>query len=127
MSLTLASVLRKVVSNQDDISYRSDYSGRGMYGKRCIGLDGDRNAINALLAEVGKALLEHVFDARDDEDKVYDAHIEAQDVMDALFSYRQDSMGLGIIVYWPDNKDIDENGNVYVDEGDQLDDEEDAA
>lgn len=61
-----------------------NYSGRGMYGRNCAGieLDGDADllALGAVIAEM----------------------VEDEDLKTSLMrGVRLDSMGLGIIAYWP--------------------------
>ena len=60
------------------------YSGRGMYGKKCVSITGDEEErISAW--EVARALWFNNLD---------------QDDLDVP-APRQDSMGLGIVLYWP--------------------------
>jgi hypothetical protein len=68
------------------------YSGRGMFGKQCVGvtLDGDGSSFQ-LGAAVSAALLD--MDADDGPSDVEDL---------ARIRVCTDSMGRGIIVYWPD-------------------------
>lgn len=65
-----------------DYSIRS-YSGRGMYGKSCLAIVGNR--IN---------LLELGFLIRDND---YDENIDTGE----LSKYQTDDMGLGTVYYWP--------------------------
>jgi hypothetical protein len=58
-----------------------EYSGRGMYGKQCVGIDCDN--VNETLAYLVESC-ESTSDA---------AHI--------IRTMKQDSMGLGAIIYWP--------------------------
>jgi hypothetical protein len=64
----------------DDVDLRS-YSGRYMYGKDCIGLDGNFKDIMRVLFKAA------VLDPEAFEDC-------------GLDNFSQDSMGLGSIVYW---------------------------
>jgi hypothetical protein len=66
--------------NEGDVRY--DYSGRGMYGKKCVGLDvpSVRTAVKTLVAL-----------AESDSDLA----------SDLAGAWTQDSMGLGVIVYFP--------------------------
>lgn len=63
------------------------YSGRGMYGARCVAIEPDRGDLMALGIEVAR------------EAAGRDADLEA--VADAFRGARIDSMGRGIVVYWP--------------------------
>lgn len=66
---------------------RADYSGRGMYGKACVGFDLDRGTGPA---EFAMRLAMYLVD-NGEEDL---AELMSEDVA-------QDSMGLGSIVYFP--------------------------
>lgn len=67
------------------------YSGRGMYGKQCLGVDIDTNTnvfeFIADLIDAANCASEH------------DDHLSV--VLEALRGSRTDSMGLGQIIYWP--------------------------
>jgi hypothetical protein len=120
MPLSLAKFLRDAVDNScGDVSYRSDYSGRAMYGKRCIGIDGGVADCHKVIAEVIHSIMDEVIDSQDSQ-----VREEARDVIDVLMSYRQDSMGLGMILYWPNAEDIDENGDAFEDEDEGDEDDE---
>lgn len=67
--------------------FRDDYSGRGMYGKICVGIVGDFNPLWLVLC-----LADVIRDSVTDDD------ICAEDF---LGEPRQDSMGKQIIVYFP--------------------------
>ena len=69
-----------------DIRVRS-YSGRGMYGKDCLGVDIKRRGLGSLMAAI-------VRETRDEDE---------QDIIAAaLEGMESDSMGLGMIYYFPD-------------------------
>jgi len=63
------------------IDFRPDYSGRAMYGRKCIAVEGA--SLTEVLAEVVAAC--------------EDVETAALLIRDA----RYDQMGLGIIIYWP--------------------------
>jgi hypothetical protein len=83
--------IQDLISDIDGAELRS-YSGRGMYGKQCLGIDMDSMADAFRFALM----------------------VEDEDLTVALSNPCFDSMGLGIIVYFP---------NVEAPEG--IDDEED--
>ncbi len=82
-----------------DTDFRpSSYSGRGMFGKQCVGASGDGSALEimAALVEALPANLPEV--AEDGEQAVDDfADLLAELMSDA----RTDSMGRGTVIYWP--------------------------
>jgi len=64
----------------DEDNVRTDYSGRGMYGRTCVGFDLDSKGD---LLNLG-------------------ASLQANGLLDEFYSSASfDSMGLGIIVYFP--------------------------
>jgi len=116
MNLSLAKFLRTAVDNNcDDVQYRHNYSGRGMYGKRCVGITGGRIEVQKILADVMHQIMDAVVDSQDAQ-----VREEARDVIDVLMDYRSDNMAHDIIIYWPNVEDIDENGDMFeVDEEDE--------
>lgn len=72
------------------------YSGRGMYGKSCLGFETSRgqSAIRAT-AEIMADLAETC--QYDSDDK-----IEISDFLEFFSDVKEDSMGLGMIIYFPD-------------------------
>lgn len=72
-----------------DIDIRTDYSGRAMYGKTCLGIVTDMSGWG-LAAEVRNAL-------------EYTSWAEEEDFLDYILTHepRTDSMGRGTIYYWP--------------------------
>lgn len=98
MEITKAKFMEAVSyaeENHEDIRLREDYSGRGMYGKTCIGVVGDPIA----LAEFETALaLLTVMDDLDDEVNGYTALNSLTDVQDMR---REDSMGMDRVYYYP--------------------------
>lgn len=90
MTQAIAELIRYVAEDgNEDTSFRNNYSGRGMYGRECVGIVGSEDDCKALMAEVIKEA-----HARGDE-------VEFDDVVDMMFDYSQDSMGLDVIIYWP--------------------------
>lgn len=63
------------------------YSGRGMFGKECVGISADN--VGDTLAD----LLQAAKDAEDDE--------SVDVVIDALRDMRTDNLGRGVVVYFP--------------------------
>lgn len=80
-----------------------EYSGRGMYGRHCLSIVTDHHSVHSfeLALQLGRAAADS---GRFDE------------VEDAISDTREDSMGLGTVIYWPSIP--------YV-KGDDSDDEED--
>jgi len=62
----------KQIAEENGWDFRDDYSGRGMFGASCVGIDGD-----------------------------YATPIIEAAAAAGITGARQDSMGKGVIVYWP--------------------------
>jgi hypothetical protein len=82
-------ILRAVIDNSGDCDVKvRSYSGRGMYGEQCVGVDTDGGDFGYGI--VAAAMIE----AADDD--------EREALALAFSKTRTDGMGRGIIVYWPD-------------------------
>lgn len=93
---------------EEEFKIRS-YSGRRMYGKNCLAINGDNLNMAVIGYLIGRnAVEEHEYDPR------------AETVGDTdLMRMRSDSMGLGEIYYWPDIPYVgndDEDEETYDDE-----------
>jgi hypothetical protein len=81
------------------------YSGRGMFGDTCLAVTIDRNGINEfeLMGRLVEAAAQHGADKADNEHEFANESVnEAMEpVVEALRGTRTDSMGLGIVIYWP--------------------------
>lgn len=88
------------------------YSGRGMYGKECLGADIDRGGLGSFMADVIMGMEAHV------------AAENREEIAEAFRSMSTDSMGLGMIVYFPgvpyegDTESEDDEDGDDEDEGD---------
>lgn len=82
--------LRDTCDKVDNVKFYPKYSGRGMYGRECIGIVGSHTDCMNLIAEVIKnAALEY-------EDNRY----KFNDIVDTLMNSEHDNMGYDIIMYW---------------------------
>lgn len=79
-----------------DVDFRPEYSGRGMYGKNCVGFVVQRPAVG--LMSVGAALAE-VLRLADEDDVDYDEKLNLLHYM--VTNACMDNMGMDMIVYFP--------------------------
>ncbi len=93
----LAEKIRDLAEQGDGADFRSDYSGRCMYGKSCIGV---------VVEDTSSFLMLFAYLARE---------VEEAD-LDDITNVRQDSMGRKIIYYWP---------SIQMEEDDEEDEQED--
>lgn len=82
--------LIKEYCENEGLNYRENYSGRGMYGKSCVAVDCN----NPLVALAG--IFAYLVDSDDD--------IDGYDVLSTLGEPREDSMGMGRVLYFPELK-----------------------
>jgi hypothetical protein len=75
--------LQTILEACDDCQVCS-YSGRGMSGRTCLGI-----VVNSSVGEVLAMLVESVDDSNREE------------IVQAVRSMRTDSMGRGVVLYWP--------------------------
>lgn len=84
-------------ANVDTDNIRADYSGRGMYGETCFAITFDTiNELGRFLVELTASLAEDTM--CDEEPDVYDATETARKLAVRM---RTDSMGGGIVAYFP--------------------------
>jgi hypothetical protein len=86
----------------DEVSVRS-YSGRGMYGRQCLGVDTDMD-IGSLVAYVVRAI--GGLNAGTNE-----GEYTVEQVAEAFEGMQTDSMGRGTIVYFPSVQFFRDPGN----------------
>lgn len=80
------------------------YSGRGMYGVECLDATISPSNVGQLIADVIDAVIELTESIPDS-----DGPTNVDDVSKAFKSFRQDSMGYDVIVYWEKVKFFDED------------------
>lgn len=96
--------------NFDERCHIREYSGRAMYGKKCLGVVVRQGQMLDLIAHM----------IRNSED--FD--IELSELADAVSDIRYDNMGLDEIVYFPTTPFTDEDEDEYDDDEDDDDDKQ---
>lgn len=69
------------------------YSGRGMYGKTCLGITGENSA--TIIREIISVIFS--LHKKSERFPVY----MLEDTLQEFLEYSQDNMGLDTIIYWP--------------------------
>jgi hypothetical protein len=88
--MTLADKIKLACKSSGELIYIPSYSGRGMYGDRCVAVSGAKSAIEELLRELIR------------QEILYnDNREEAEDTVQSLLARSTDSMGRGTVHYWP--------------------------
>ena len=80
------------------LEYRTNYSGRGMYGASCFGID---DCCMADLFGVIVKFLQAEYSENFQNASLIDFSLHLQEIFEELADYSQDSMGQGTIHYWP--------------------------
>jgi hypothetical protein len=87
-----------------ECQFRNDYSGRGMYGARCVGITGSyrdcQRVIASVLGTMTQDLFDTAIDSNGNDDAAYALNDTVQGNIDKLMDMRSDSMGLDVICYW---------------------------
>lgn len=97
--MELSQLIKDTAEDSGAANFYNGYSGRGMYGRKCVGLTG---SMQDIMQVIGAVIKEAHFNS--DE-------IEFTDVVDCLLDFKQDSMGLDVIVYWPELEPVTESEN----------------
>ena len=92
----VTAILYDMYATASDVDFRSDYSGRGMYGKTCVGFVVQTPAVG--LMSVGAALAE-VLRSADEDDVDYNEKLNLLHFM--VTNACIDNMGMDMIVYFP--------------------------
>ncbi len=115
MEIEILKILLKATETEG-ISIHTTYSGRGMYGKNCVGISGYEKDIR----EVFKEVLQEAYETgeeihsitKDDLAEIFggmpsdyqeekEGEIDFETLLDLVFDYKKDNMGMGFIYYWP--------------------------
>jgi len=129
--LSVQEALRKAcedVGDSDIVSFRNTYSGRGMYGRQCVGIVGTMAECQLVIAQVVKNLsmaLSRVAKESVDpdysatEDNLADTENDFDKAITDLMSFSQDNMGMDMVMYWPGLEPIfEENQEIELHDSD---------
>ena len=98
---TLQQLLKSACEDSGEVNFRNTYSGRGMYGRQCVGITGSRDDCMRVIASV-------ICELHNMDNSAFEEEVEE------LLGSDQDSMGYDIILYWPQLESIDEE-NIDID------------
>lgn len=90
----------------NEVTFRNSYSGRGMYGRECVGITGTmadcQRVVAAAIGSMTQDLFDTAFNCTDgEEDMAHALNDSVQEAIDQLVNFSWDSMGHDVIVYWP--------------------------
>lgn len=111
----------KDAAENSNVSFRNSYSGRGMYGKSCVGIVSSHDAcmsiISQIIREDADELIDSAFDAENDDRAIINImRHEWHENVYTLLRFSTDSMGHDVIFYWPELESIDETEYEVEDE-----------
>ncbi len=91
-------------TGDDSVNFRESYSGRGMYGKECVGITGSQADCRKVIAMVINDAYDSVQPDASEED------FDFRGMVEALLDWEQDSMGYDVILYWREvqHEEVDE-------------------
>jgi hypothetical protein len=95
------------------------YSGRGMYGKECISISGSKAECRRIISNmIGATLIYDLLDQADAnfvaDTQQFDMEREAcavNDAINVLLDWSEDSLGHGVVYYWPAIEPLDRAAN----------------
>lgn len=83
----IAAAAENIDLSPDEYSIREAYEGRGMYGRTCAAVDlPSAGKVTELLVALAMQMTEEG---------------QSEDVLELARKTRTDSMGLGVVAYWP--------------------------
>jgi hypothetical protein len=104
--------LKDACEETGNATFYNNYSGRGMYGRTCVGIVGasmqDCQLVIAAVIKDGALRISRVAKESKDpdysttDDNLEETMDEFDDAVDMLARVCMDSMGLGVILYWPE-------------------------
>lgn len=98
--VTLQEMIEKTCEEVgEDVSFRDNYSGCGMYGKSSVSIVGGHRACMEIIGHVIKELADNLGSEQGDGELTMQNFGEH---VDQLLHFQTDSMGYDIIFYWPD-------------------------
>jgi hypothetical protein len=106
--MILQQLVRDACEQSGDVNFRNDYSGRFMYGKRCIAITSNRNDCMLVIAGAITGLREKLMTVQmgsnaEEQYKVFDEGVRT------LLDFKEDSMGLDVVLYWPTLGSLDDH------------------
>ena len=83
-----------------DVSFRADYRGRGMYGRKCVAITGGKDDCMRIIGTVICALrtnlkMVQLGSSHAEQDRVF------VELVDLLLGFAEDNMGFDRVLYWP--------------------------
>jgi hypothetical protein len=84
------------------------YSGRGMFGRNCVGITGTLSDCQAVVAGALTAAMEDLFtssiDTDDSDREAYNKRDQVATLIDQLTKFSWDNMGYDVVLYFPNLK-----------------------
>lgn len=105
--MNLQERIKQACNEIGDVTCES-YSGRGMYGDKCLGIVGSSRDCYKVLAFVIGSQAQELFDdaLQSSDDNINQLHDENDDLQSnintLIADFRTDSMGYDIVMYWPE-------------------------
>ena len=101
---TIQELLKSACEDSGEVSFRESYSGRGMYGRQCVAISGDAGSCMEIIKQIIKEA--HLSMAWNDD-------LDFDSVVDILLDWTEDSMGMGVVYYWPQLNGRTQMGPVF--------------
>jgi hypothetical protein len=89
--ITIAQALKDAAKACEDVTFLNNYSGRGMYGRQCVGIAGSESDCLSVIATV-------IDRAHCSEDEFEEPWFTVLETM--LLCQERDNMGRDVVIYW---------------------------
>jgi len=89
-----------IINAMRDAGFKvQSYSGRSMYGKRCVAVVCDSNNISDIILDILSESMDFIdhHSYQDDNDSIRDSY---NNLIDSLRNAQMDSLGTSYVVYW---------------------------
>ena len=92
---------QQLLEHDDAVNVR-EYSGRFMYGKKCLAITGQFNdCTQAIGSALQLALDLHIEDINHGDSDLEDVQDPMCNLISLAMEFQMDNMGLDIVLYWP--------------------------
>ena len=128
---TLQEILTEALNNSFSFFEKEpiirQYSGRAMYGKKCLAITGRASDLTQLLVKAARVISSEIYDCGlehgEDEDfnkELDDKYEESQELLGNLLEYKSDSLGLDMVYYWPNHEYTEPEDEEFEDDEENL-------
>lgn len=111
--MLLQKIIHKLVCEDPDIGFNNNYSGRGMYSSKCIGITGTAEQCRDLITKAIKEMRRRTLKVQPGSSEFENEQL-FNEAVDTLMQFHSDHMGIrSLIYYWPSLGPIETTNEVW--------------